>query len=88
MNLDIIYGDQRCTFIIKKPLGWRRRSELVIPDGLFSKQYKAVKEYLNKTHLQYKIHWRTIFVDTLDFFGIRKFLLQFPFINKFLKNKS
>jgi len=74
LNLKVVYGDDRCTFICQKPEGWNPIESFVIPEDMFKSNAEEVKAYIVSNHKRYNRHWKTIAIAILDFLRIRKFV--------------
>ncbi|MGQ4001744.1 methyltransferase domain-containing protein [Francisellaceae bacterium CB300] len=53
LGLDVIYGDERCTFILKKPKNWIKKENIIVYDKALSEWAKRVEYSLKKFQIQY-----------------------------------
>jgi 2-polyprenyl-3-methyl-5-hydroxy-6-metoxy-1,4-benzoquinol methylase len=71
LNMEILYGDERCTFVLKKKEGWKRVANVEVPKNLFYEKSKFIENYIVKTHSSYKNYWRNIIIRLLDSVGLK-----------------
>ena len=78
-GLEILYGDERCTFFLKKPENWIFKDIDYIYDESLSSYPERIKEYLLKTDNNYKkskyfnfYYWRNVFSVILSQAGLKK----------------
>lgn len=79
LGLEVIYGDERCTFILKKPNNWRGRANVLIKDAVLNKLPIKVEARFKRSYLQYifklnPYYHRIILGETLDFIGLKKII--------------
>ncbi|MDO8581050.1 MAG: class I SAM-dependent methyltransferase, partial [Candidatus Omnitrophota bacterium] len=77
LNMEIVYGDERCTFILRKNQNWERIDAISIPGNLFEGKAGDIKSYLIKTHLSYNWNFRNLASRMLVSLGFVKFLKRF-----------
>ena len=75
--MEIIYGDERCTFILKKPEKWESPEIISIYDDSLKIYPKIINSYIRKTFFQYKYSlspyvWKIRLIRVLDYFGIKE----------------
>jgi 2-polyprenyl-3-methyl-5-hydroxy-6-metoxy-1,4-benzoquinol methylase len=66
----VVYGDERCTFILQKPEGWRRKEQITVNCDQLGSYPEKIKSYIHRNYVldKYKIsyhYWRFIFFTTL-----------------------
>lgn len=75
-SLEILYGDERCTFLLKKPKGWN----CSIPTRVYSEDMKAyakkIENFIAKSYLIHKLklnpyYYREMIIGLLDWLGIK-----------------
>lgn len=79
LGLDVIYGDERCTFLLQKPENWIIKDVKVIYNESISVYFGKISQYLIETHNNYKkfkyfnvYYWKNIFSYILDKIGLKK----------------
>ena len=77
LGLQVIYGDERCTFILQKPKEWRDRTIELIYDPSLAEYPKKIRKYLVKVHLKYIFYmnrkqWQNTAVKFLDVIGLKE----------------
>jgi 2-polyprenyl-3-methyl-5-hydroxy-6-metoxy-1,4-benzoquinol methylase len=65
LGLKVIYGDERCTFILQKGTDWKRRESLEFNSIEGKDQAQLIKKYILRTYLQNKFrlnyyYWKTV----------------------------
>ena len=53
LALEVIYGNERCTFILKKPINWKKQDKLTVYTKELSSWAVIVEKSLKKFYLQY-----------------------------------
>jgi SAM-dependent methyltransferase len=53
LGLEVIYGDERCTFLLKKPVNWTKKENIIVYDENLSEWAKTVEYSLKKFQLQH-----------------------------------
>jgi len=54
-GLDVLYWDERCTFIVRKPLHWIERDVSFIHTSSLDGYFKKIKNYLIRSHYLYEL---------------------------------
>ena len=77
LGLVIIYGDERCTFILKKPERWEIPEINSIYDDSLKVYPKIINSYIRKTFFQYEYSlnpyvWKIKLKKVLDYFGMKE----------------
>ena len=75
LHMEVCYGDERCTFILKKNENWKRIDNISIPEELFKDKVEAIKNYLEETQLSYQRDWKNNVSRMLVFWGVMKLSL-------------
>ena len=75
--MEIIYGDERCTFILRKPEKWVTPEINSIYDDSLNIYPKIINSYIRKSFFQYKYSlnpyaWKIMLIKLLDYLGIKK----------------
>ncbi len=70
LKLQIIFGDERCTFILQKPQGWIRNDHIVINGSELKGQADRILAYIYLNYIIHKFklnyyYWRYVFFTTL-----------------------
>ena len=81
LGMEIIYGDERCTFILKKPEKWEIPEINSIYDDSLKIYPKIINSYIRKTFFQYKYSlspyvWKIKLIKVLDYFGIKERIIR------------
>lgn len=76
LGLDVIYGDERCTFLLKKPIGWVKQDVNFIDHPSLVHWKIKVKEEIKKQALIHFLKLNPYYckrgiVSILDFFNIK-----------------
>ena len=76
LGLEVIYGDERCTFILKKPERWEPPEISTIYDDSLKIYPKIVNSYIRKSFFQYKYSlnpyvWKIVLLKLLDYIGLK-----------------
>jgi len=77
LGLEVIYGDERCTFLLKKCEGWKQPEIEFIYDKSMSDYPEKINVFFRKTYFLYKYSlssyiWKRRFIYILDLFGIKE----------------
>lgn len=76
LGLEVVYGDERCTFILRKPQKWEEQDINFIYDDAMSTYPNKIKKFILTTHLLYICSlspylWRQRLVQILTALGIK-----------------
>ncbi len=76
LGLEVLYGDERCTFLLKKPLGWTRKRVTAIFDKNMQLWAKKVEVTLKKYYFIHLLklnpyYIRRGFIHLLDVLGLK-----------------
>lgn len=76
LGLEVIYGNERCTFLLKKPKNWVEKENTVIVDLELSKWVNEVEYSLKKYQVMYLLKLNPYFyklalIKLLDILGIK-----------------
>lgn len=79
LGLEIIYGDERCTFLLKKPLEWIKKENIIVEDKELVKWAKKVERGLKLSYVTYLLklnpyYYRIRLVKILDALGIKSWI--------------
>ena len=81
LGLEIIYGDERCTFLLKKPTLWKKKDlkNAVVWDSEMGKWAERIEHELKKDYLIHKLklnqyYYKRFLVWCLKFLGIKDML--------------
>lgn len=79
LGLEVIYGNERCTFLLKKPINWIAKSDALIYDNSMSAWANIVGEELKKYHLLHILklnpyYLKTALIKTLDMLGLKNII--------------
>ena len=77
LGLRVVYGNERCTFIVQKPKNWKQKNNLVIYDKDLEKWANRVERSLKKYYLQhiFKLnpsYYKIGIIKILDIIGIKE----------------
>jgi SAM-dependent methyltransferase len=77
LGLEIIYGDERCTFLLKKKENWIEPKLDCIYENALKIYPEKIRKFILKTHFQYKYSlsfyvWKIRIIKLLDFLGIKE----------------
>lgn len=77
LGLEVIYGDERCTFLLHKCEGWKKPEVKMIYEKSLSDYPEKINVFIRKTNFLYKYSlspyvWKSRLVNILDFFGIKE----------------
>lgn len=80
-GLEIVCGDERCTFLLKKPENWKQKDVQFIYEESLSNYFKKISQYLEKTDNNYRkykyfsvYYWKNIFSFILNKIGLKKII--------------
>jgi len=76
LGLEVIYGDERCTFVLKKPANWEKEENLIVYNSELLFWGQTVEKSLKKFYLQHMLklnpyYYKIILVKFLSFLGIK-----------------
>lgn len=76
LGLEILFGDERCTFLLRKPILWKKAKNIVVRNRDLKAWAIKVEHELKKCYLLHKFkmnpfYYKQIVVQCLDFFGIK-----------------
>ena len=76
LGLEVIYGDERCTFILKKPANWKKEKNLIVYDSELSYWAQTVEKSVKRYYLQHILklnhyYYKILTVKILSFLGIK-----------------
>lgn len=77
LGLKIVYGDERCTFILQKPQAWQKSSIDIVYDDCLKEYPKKIKKFIIRQNFlyTYSLHpyvWKLRIVAVLDHLKIKK----------------
>lgn len=77
LGLKVVYGNERCTFILQKPTNWTMQSDIFIYDKNMSLWAEKIEKELKKNYLLHVLNLNPFylkvgFVKTLDKLGLKK----------------
>jgi len=70
LGLEVVTGNERCTFILKKPFNWHEQLIISIYDSALSDSFDRIAKYIFRTHIRYRLklnpyQWRAMLVGFL-----------------------
>lgn len=70
LGLEVITGNERCTFILMKPENWQKPTITSVYDSSLTSSFHKIANYLVLTHMMYRFklnpyHWRAVMVRLL-----------------------
>lgn len=76
LGLDVLYGDERCTLLLRKPANWVRIDALSFESSLFSMWSEKVESELKKVYLLHTLklniyYYKILFSYILEYAGIK-----------------
>jgi len=79
LGLEVIYGDERCTFLLKKNQNWKEPKINCIYEDSLKVYPEKIKRFILKTHFQYKYSlslyvWKRRIIKILNFLGIKEII--------------
>jgi len=79
LGLEVIYGDEKCTFILKKPIDWEKKENLIVYAKELSFWAIIVEKSLKKFYLQHLLrlnpyYYKVIAIKILSFLGIKNII--------------
>jgi SAM-dependent methyltransferase len=79
LGLEVIYGNERCTFLLKKPIGWVAQNDIVVYDETMSIWVEKVENELKKYYLLHLLKLNPYYlkiglIKILDVLGIKQSL--------------
>lgn len=74
LGLEVYYGDERCTFILKKPAGWKRKADAHVQAGVFEEKAEEIKKYLVETQEAHQRNWKNRVSNVLVSLRVMKFV--------------
>lgn len=82
LGLKVIYGDERCTFILQKPKNWKRNDNVIIYDDNLSFWAKKVEVKLKHYYIEYLLKlnpyfWRQGLIKLLEMLGIKEIIKKY-----------
>lgn len=84
LGLEVVYGDERCTFLLKKPENWTENNVSFIYDNSLDAYSASISNYLLKTNNSYNkfkylniYYWKRFFYLILDKIGLVKIVQKF-----------
>lgn len=74
LGLEVVTGNERCTFILKKPLQWNEQPINSIYDSTLTGAFDKIAKYIFATHIRYQLklnphQWRARVVRLLNRVG-------------------
>ena len=77
LGLKVVYGNERCTFILQKPTNWIIQNDIFIYDKNMSSWAEKIEKELKKNYLLHVLklnpfYLKVGFVKTLDKLGLKK----------------
>jgi hypothetical protein len=77
LGLEVIYGDERCTFLLHKCEGWEKPEVKMIYEKPMSDYPEKINLFIRKTNFLYKYSlspyvWKRRLINSLDFFGLKE----------------
>lgn len=82
LGMEVIYGDERSTFILKKPLAWSKKKDLVVYDKELSRWAIKVEQSLKKFYIQDLLklnsyYYKLLAVNILNLLGVKSIVKKF-----------
>ncbi len=82
LDLKVIYGDERCTFLLQKLEGWKKPNIKFVFENNMRDFPKKINVFIRKTDFLYKYSlspyvWKRRLVNILDSFGIKNIIKNF-----------
>jgi 2-polyprenyl-3-methyl-5-hydroxy-6-metoxy-1,4-benzoquinol methylase len=79
LGLEVIYGNERCTFLLKKPTNWVKKENIIIKDIELEKWAEEVEYSLKKYQLMHLLklnpyYYKIGLIKTLDILGLKNIL--------------
>lgn len=79
LGLKVIYGNERCTFILQKPATWMRQEHILIYDESMNLWAEKIENELKKQYLVHFLrlnphYWRKYIIKLLETIGLRQFV--------------
>jgi len=76
LGLDVVYGDERCTFLLKKPNNWTKKENILVEGKEFSRWADKVESELKKYYLLNLLkinpyYYKVGLIKVLDILGIK-----------------
>jgi SAM-dependent methyltransferase len=76
LGLKVIYGNERCTFLVKKPINWIKKENIIIENSELLKWSRKVENKLKKYYIihLFKLnpyYYKIWIIKILDFLGIK-----------------
>lgn len=77
LGLEVIYGDERCTFILRKPEQWKRKANVVVYSERLTEEAKNVERSLKLFYLKHKFrlnryYYRIYLIRLLTALGLKE----------------
>jgi len=76
LGLEVIYGDERCTFLLKKPSDWKRKNNIVVYDKNMDSWAKKNSHSLKKYYLINIFSPRAKAIKILEILGIKNIIKE------------
>ncbi len=79
LGLEVIYGDERCTFLLKKPIDWKKKKDLIVYTSELSDWAVTVEKSLKKYHFQHLLklnsyYYKIGIIKLLDLLGLKEII--------------
>lgn len=79
LGLKVIYGNERCTFLLKKPSNWIKQEDIIIHNKNMEKWANVVKEELKKYYLLHVLKLNPYYlkgglIKTIDMLGLKNII--------------
>ena len=84
LGLDIIYGDQKCTFILQKPQDWTQAEIEEVFDQSLVEYPNKIKSYLEQAHYKHILflspyQWKLQLIRLLEYCGLKDIIKKLMF---------
>jgi len=79
LGLEMIYGNERCTFLLKKPVDWTKKENIFIKDNELTIWADRVESELKKYYLMHLLkmnphYYKAGLIKMLNFLGVKNIL--------------
>lgn len=79
LGLLVLFGDERCTFLLKKPIDWKESNTSLIHDNSLKPNSEKIEKEIRKYYLLhlFKInpyYYKNLIIRVLVFWGIKDFI--------------
>lgn len=79
LGLEVVYGDERCTFVIKKPANWKKEENLIVYSKELSSWAQTVEKSIKRFYLQHifklnPYYYKVLAIKVLSFLGVKNII--------------